>query len=114
MNAPRRFLAYGLAGWCAEVLCTGIHDFIRERDPRLPARSSLWMFPIYGLAQPLFEPLHRRFVAEGTPARGRVPASTGPQGDGVTASSSNWLRMGGRFSANRSPSRWSPAPSRSR
>jgi uncharacterized membrane protein len=61
---PRRFLAYGLTGWCAEVLFTGIHDFIRHRDPRLPSRTSLWMFPIYGLARPLFEPLHDRLEAD--------------------------------------------------
>jgi Putative ABC-transporter type IV len=53
-----RFAAYGLAGWCAEILFTGIHDFARHRDNRLPSRSSLWMFPVYGLMQPLYEPLH--------------------------------------------------------
>ena len=53
-----RFVAYGLIGWCAEVLFTGIHDFIRQRDPRLPSRTSLWMFPVYGLMSPLYEPLH--------------------------------------------------------
>jgi hypothetical protein len=62
-----RFVAYGLIGWCAEVAFTGVHDFIRTRDPRLPSRSSLWMFPIYGLMQPLYEPLHDAM-------RDRVPA----------------------------------------
>jgi uncharacterized membrane protein len=62
-----RFAAYGLIGWCAEVLFTGIHDFVRYRDPRLPSRSSVWMFGVYGLMQPMFEPLHDAM-------RGRVPA----------------------------------------
>ena len=53
-----RFAAYGLMGSCAEVLFTGVHDFLRHRDARLPSRTSLWMFPIYGLLQPLYEPLH--------------------------------------------------------
>jgi uncharacterized membrane protein len=53
-----RFVAYGLVGWCGEVLATGIHDYIRHRDNRLPARTSLWMFPVYGLLQPMFELLH--------------------------------------------------------
>src|SRR5919197_4153147 len=53
-----RFAVYGALGWCFEVLFTGLHDFARTRDPALPSRSSLWMFPIYGLSQPLFEPLH--------------------------------------------------------
>lgn len=62
-----RFAAYGLIGWCGEVLFTGLHDFARTRDPRLRSRTSLWMFPIYGLLQPLFEPLHDAM-------RDRVPA----------------------------------------
>src|SRR5205807_9021060 len=53
-----RFAVYGGLGWCFEVLFTGLHDFVRSRDPALPSRSSLWMFPIYGLLQPLYEPLH--------------------------------------------------------
>lgn len=53
-----RFAAYGLVGWCAEVLFTGIHDYVRHRDNRFPSRTSLWMFPVYGLLQPMFEPLH--------------------------------------------------------
>jgi uncharacterized membrane protein len=62
-----RFLVYGLAGWCWEVLFTGIHDYIRTHDARLPSRTSLWMFPIYGLLLPMFEPLHDGM-------RDRVPA----------------------------------------
>jgi uncharacterized membrane protein len=53
-----RFAAYGLLGWCAEVLFTGIHDFVRYRDKRLPSRTSVWMFPVYGLLAPMYEPLH--------------------------------------------------------
>ena len=62
-----RFVTYGLIGWCGEVAFTGVHDFIRTRDRRLPSRSSLWMFPIYGLLAPLYEPLHDAM-------RDRVPA----------------------------------------
>ena len=53
-----RFALYGLIGWCAEVIFTGAHDFVRTRDPRLPSRPSLWMFPVYVLMQPLYEPVH--------------------------------------------------------
>jgi uncharacterized membrane protein len=67
IGRPGRFAAYGLIGWCAEVVFTGLHDYLRTRDPRLPARTSLWMFPIYGLLQPAYEPLHDAM-------RGRVPA----------------------------------------
>jgi len=55
-----RFAVYGGLGWCFEVFFTGLHDFIRTRDPALPSRTSVWMFPIYGLLQPLYEPMHEK------------------------------------------------------
>jgi uncharacterized membrane protein len=67
-----RFVAYGLIGWCAEVAFTGVHDFVRTRDRRLPSRSSLWMFPIYGLLAPLYEPLHDAMRDRGVPAPARA------------------------------------------
>ncbi len=62
-----RSLVYGALGWCAEVTFTGLKEAARSRDPRLSARTSLWMFPISALARPLFEPAHDMM-------RGRVPA----------------------------------------
>lgn len=72
LSVPRpgklgRFALYGVLGWCGEVLFTGLHDFVRFGDNRLPSRTSLWMFPVYGLMQPMFEPLHDSM-------RGRLPA----------------------------------------
>jgi uncharacterized membrane protein len=64
-----RFAAYGLLGWCAEVLFTGIHDYARYRDNRLPSRSSIWMFPVYGLLSPLYEPLHDALRDRPVPVR---------------------------------------------
>src|SRR5205823_11384314 len=55
-----RFAVYGGLGWCFEVLFTGLHDFIRTHDRRLASRTSVWMFPIYGLLQPLYEPMHEK------------------------------------------------------
>ena len=48
-----RFLAYGLAGWAIDSLFVSIHTG-RHRP------SSLLNLPVYGLAQPLFEPVHDR------------------------------------------------------
>lgn len=48
-----RFLVYGLVGWAIDSLFASIHA--GRRTP-----SSLLNVPIYGLAQPLFEPLHDR------------------------------------------------------
>lgn len=58
-----RFCIYGLLGWCMEILWTGIP---RQRpiDWRLPAHTSWWMFPIYGLIAPLYEPVHLRLRAK--------------------------------------------------
>lgn len=48
-----RFLGYGLAGWAFDSLFVCIHT--GRRRP-----SSLLNVPVYGLAQPLFEPVHDR------------------------------------------------------
>ena len=43
------FLLCGTAGWCMEILWTGVHA-IQKKDFRLIGQSSIWMFPIYGMA----------------------------------------------------------------
>ena len=48
-----RFLAYGFAGWAIDSLFVYINTGRR-------APSSLLNVPVYGLAQPLFEPVHDR------------------------------------------------------
>lgn len=58
-----RFLAYGLAGWAVDSLFVAAHT--GRRRP-----SSLLSVPVYGLACPLFEPVHdllrqRRFALRG-------------------------------------------------
>jgi hypothetical protein len=58
MRRRHRFLAYGVAGWVFEVLFTGAKAPVRDRDLRLASHTYLWMFPIYGAAAYLFEPLH--------------------------------------------------------
>ena len=53
LTAGKRFLVYGLAGWALDSLFVWLHT--GRRRP-----SSLLNVPVYGLAQPLFEPLHDR------------------------------------------------------
>jgi uncharacterized membrane protein len=55
-----RFFLYGLLGWCAEVVWTAVSECVvgTQRDWRLRGHTSLWMFPIYGLIAPLYEPVH--------------------------------------------------------
>ena len=48
----RNFIVCGLTGWCIEVFFTAItsKDVKGNRDRKLEGHSSIWMFPIYGLA----------------------------------------------------------------
>jgi uncharacterized membrane protein len=61
-----RFAIYGGIGLLTEALFTGLKDLARSRGSSMRVHTSPWMFPIYGLAQPLFEPAHDAM-------RGRVP-----------------------------------------
>lgn len=55
------FLICGLTGWCMEILFTAFDSF-RRRELQLVGRTSIWMFPIYGLAvciKPVYFFIHR-------------------------------------------------------
>ncbi|HEU5034981.1 MAG TPA: hypothetical protein VFT62_09530 [Mycobacteriales bacterium] len=58
LSRRHRFLAYGLAGWCSEILTTGLRSHGRDGDWRLTGTTYLWMLPIYGVAAIAFEPAH--------------------------------------------------------
>lgn len=51
------FIKCGFLGWGLEILWTGLGSLIHG-DPQLTGRSSLWMFPIYGLAAAI-DPVYR-------------------------------------------------------
>lgn len=44
----KNFLKCGVAGWCMEIIFTSIESILAN-DMRLMGRTSLLMFPIYGL-----------------------------------------------------------------
>jgi hypothetical protein len=52
-----------------ELVFTGIKSLLDDREPRFRAHTSLWMFPIYGLIEPLFEPAHDRLRSVPVPLR---------------------------------------------
>ena len=54
----KRFIIYGLAGFCVEVLWTGLFSML-SGDVKLTGHTYIWMFPIYGLAV-FLEPVHNR------------------------------------------------------
>lgn len=45
----KKFMLCGLTGWCMEILFTSFEAFLHG-DARLLGRTSVWMFPIYGMA----------------------------------------------------------------
>lgn len=59
-----RTLIYSAAGFATEVAFSAIHDLKRGKRVRL--RTGLWMFPIYALIMPLYEPLHRALEGKAT------------------------------------------------
>ena len=45
----KNFMKCGICGWCLELLWTSLHSLSRQ-DYKLIGHSSIWMFPIYGMA----------------------------------------------------------------
>ncbi len=67
-----RFVLYGLLGWAIEIVWTALSSTVggAQRGWRLAGTPYLWMFPIYGLLAPLYEPLHDAIRAWPWPLRG--------------------------------------------
>ena len=72
-----RFLLYGCAGCCFEILFTGIKCWVHShfQDWTFRGKSYIWMFPIYGLLVFLFEPLHNAIRQWIFPVRGIIYVS---------------------------------------
>lgn len=68
---PIRFVLYGLLGWAIEIVWTALGSTAggAQRGWRLAGTTYLWMFPIYGLLAPLYEPLHDAIRAWPWPLR---------------------------------------------
>ncbi|WP_099469027.1 putative ABC transporter permease [Konateibacter massiliensis] len=45
----KNFILCGICGWCIEILWTSFEKF-RRREMKLVGNTSIWMFPIYGMA----------------------------------------------------------------
>jgi len=55
-----RFLLFGVIGWCLEIIWTGFGALVRG-DFRMSAKTSVWMFLIYGCAA-FFQPIIRNVI----------------------------------------------------
>lgn len=64
------FLHCGLLGWCLEIIFTAFHSY-RRRDFKLSGMTSIWMFPIYGLAA-FLAPISRMLKGKNLIFRGFV------------------------------------------
>lgn len=62
----------GLLGWCLEIFWTGLQS-LQRRQLKLMGHSSIWMFPIYGMAF-LFAPISRLLRKKSVWVRGSVYA----------------------------------------
>lgn len=64
------FLTCGACGWCMEIIFTGLHS-LRASDRKLTGNTSIWMFPIYGMAS-FLTPLCRAMQRKSLILRGGV------------------------------------------
>ncbi len=67
---PRNFFICGLTGWCIEILFTSVGSFFRK-DNRLIGQTSVWMFPIYGMAA-CIGPIYKKIKGKSALFRGTV------------------------------------------
>ncbi len=45
----KNFAICGLTGWCMEIIYTSLGS-LKKKDRTLTGNTSIWMFPIYGMA----------------------------------------------------------------
>lgn len=69
----KRFIIYGLSGWCIEVFWTGLSSLLKG-NIKLQGWTYIWMFPIYGLAV-FIEPIHDMIRSWPVVLRGGVYAA---------------------------------------
>lgn len=68
------FIKCGITGWCMEVVWTGLMSF-KNKDSKLTCNTSIWMFPIYGLAS-FIKPISRLFSNKNFLVRGLIYAGS--------------------------------------
>ncbi len=67
----KNFVKCGLMGWGVECLWTGCGSLCAGNDHTLPCKTSMWMFPIYGMAS-VMEPLCHAMKNKNILLRGTV------------------------------------------
>ncbi|HHU73257.1 MAG TPA: hypothetical protein GXZ28_01335 [Clostridiales bacterium] len=72
-NFLTNFLICGLCGWCMECFWTGLGSIKNGKDRTLSCHTSVWMFPIYGMAACL-SPICDKLKERGVLCRGGIYA----------------------------------------
>ena len=67
-NPAKNFIKCGVYGWGFECLWTGLHSIVSRENKKLTCRTSMWMFPIYGMAS-LIQPIHKLLKNTNVPGR---------------------------------------------
>lgn len=70
-NLITNFFICGSIGWCLECFWTGLDSILHHKDRKLHCTTSIWMFPIYGLAA-LIKPISKLLGKTNTIIRGGV------------------------------------------
>lgn len=95
------FIHCGILGWCMEITFTALDSF-RKRQFTLKGNTSIWMFPIYGMAS-FLAPICRLLKGKSVLLRGSVYASLIFLGEYITGT---FLRKKGLCPWDYSKSRW--------
>lgn len=66
----KNFCICGLTGWCMEILFTSAGSLLKH-DKRMIGQTSLWMFPIYGMAA-VISPLYKLIKKKPVFMRGSI------------------------------------------
>ena len=77
------FFLCGLCGWCMECFWTGMDSIMQKQDKTLLCHTSIWMFPIYGMAAVIGE-IAPKISHWPTPARGLLYGSARMAGEYVS------------------------------
>ncbi len=73
-NFATNFFLCGLSGWCMECFSTGINSIRKHDNRELPCITSIWMFPIYGMAA-IIAPISKCLKKRSTMTRGIIYGS---------------------------------------
>lgn len=67
----KRFILCGMLGWSMECFWTGLGSIVLTSDRTFPCQTSMWMFPIYGMAVTVL-PLSKQLTGKSMIQRGVI------------------------------------------